>query len=398
VILPELLAYVQFDDGDRSRLAALHVKLAPQFPAIAERFYDAVFANAEAASVLTSTAQVERLRGTLIDWMSSGLLGPHDAAWNEKRSRIGRRHVQIGLAQQFMFTAMNVMRAAYLDRIAELYPPAEAIIVVRSVDKLFDIELALMLRHYQLNSEEKLVARERAILSDKISALQTMSAGLAHEVRNPLNAAKLQLELLERRLRRQASDTQLLEPAELARHEIERLTTLLNEFLSFARTAEIHPRDTDVVAILQHVIELERPLAQKSGAELVLDTTRDTVVAKVDPARLHQVVQNLVRNALEASPKGHVAVAISASGGTLHIRVSDDGPGIPEHVRARIFEPFFSTKEAGTGMGMAIVHNFVTLHGGTIDIATGTRGTLIDVAIPGADSRSGPASSHRPKS
>jgi signal transduction histidine kinase len=188
-ILDEMLVYVGFDAGDRERLSALHDRLAPEFPAIAVAFYDAVFKNEGATSILKGPEQIERLRVTLIDWMSTGLRGPYDGAFHEKRSRIGRRHVLIGLPQRYMFTSMNVVRQAYTDRIAAMYPPTEAIAVLKSLDKLFDIELALMLRHYQLESEEKRAAAERSIHADRILALQTLTAGLAHEVRNPLNAS-----------------------------------------------------------------------------------------------------------------------------------------------------------------------------------------------------------------
>jgi signal transduction histidine kinase len=383
VILDELLTYVQLDQDDRSRLVALHGKLAPSFPRIAEKFYAAVWANPGAAAVLTGPAQVERLRVTLVDWMSTGLLGPYDEAFYAKRARIGRRHVQIGLAQHYMFTSMNVVRAAYLDRIAELYPPAEALLVVRSVDKLFDTELAIMLREYQLVSQEQLVARERAIQSDRQIALKTMSAGLAHEVKNPLNAAKLQLDLLECRLRGQLDDAKLIEPVELARHEIARLTHLLDEFLAFARPPKLAPEETDVVAVARHVVELEHSYADQLGASLELAASPSTAVAKIDRRKVHQILQNLVRNGLEAAGKsGRVTVAVAIEAAALHLRVGDSGQGIPEEIRTRIYEPFFSTKDNGTGMGMTIVHNFVAMHGGTIDITTGPRGTLIDVAIP----------------
>jgi signal transduction histidine kinase len=383
VILDELLTYVQLGEDDRSRLVALHGKLAPSFPKIAETFYAAVWANPGAAAVLTGPAQVERLRVTLVDWMSTGLLGPYDEAFYAKRARIGRRHVQIGLAQHYMFTSMNVVRAAYLDHIAEVYPAAEALLVVRSVDKLFDIELAIMLREYQLVSQEQLVARERAIQSDRQVALKTMSAGLAHEVKNPLNAAKLQLDLLEVRLRGQLDDAKLIEPVELARHEIARLTHLLDEFLAFARPPNLAPEDTDVVAVARHVVELEHSYADQLGASLELVAVPSTAVAKVDRRKVHQILQNLVRNGLEAAGKsGRVTVAVAIEGPSLHLRVGDTGQGIPEEIRTRIYEPFFSTKDNGTGMGMTIVHNFVAMHGGTIDITTGPRGTLIDVAIP----------------
>ncbi len=381
MILDQLIAYVQLDDSDRARLVALHDRLQPSFARIAERFYEAVWADPVAAAVLSSPEQVERLRRTLIDWMSSGLRGPYDLAFNERRSRIGRVHVRIGLAQQYMFTAMNVVRVAYLDHIRELYPADQALDVMRAVEKLFDVELALMLRHYQLDSEDKLVKRERTIQTDRINALQTMSAGLAHEVRNPLNAAKLQLELLERRLRRKDDDPKVLEPVELAHQEIERLTTLLNEFLEFARPPDLHLVDYDVTSVVRDVVELERMIADVRGVTLAFDDVVTIRPLAVDPGKLHQVVQNLVRNAIEAA-RSRVTIEVVRAERSVHLRISDDGPGMPDEVRSRVFEPFFSTKESGTGMGMSIVHSFVAMHEGRIEIETTSSGTTIDVAFP----------------
>src|SRR6185436_18307130 len=268
-------------DDDRARLVALHPRLAPRFPAIANRFYEAVLTNAAAASVLTGSAQIERLRLAIVDWMSSGLLGPHDEQFYEKRTRIGRRHVAIGLSSQYMFTAMNVVRLAYQDCILELYPPGEAFAVLRSVHKLLDCDLAIMVQHYELDTQEKLVLRERRAQADRILAMQTMTAGLAHEVRNPLNAAKLQLELLERRLHRQADDPRLTEPTELAQKEIERLTTLLNEFLVFARPPELHPQEHDVVAVIRQVLDIESSTADQHEVALALDAEPAQVIAEV---------------------------------------------------------------------------------------------------------------------
>ena len=381
-LLEELLAYVGFDDGDRAHLRALHPVLEPHFPAIAARFYEAVNANPTAAAILTSPEQIERLRATLIDWMASGLLGPHDEKYYEKRSRIGRRHVAIGLPHDYMFAAMSVVRTAYLERIAGLFPHAEAWAIARSVDKLFDIELAVMARHYHLDSKEKLLAREQRTQADRITAMRTMSAGLAHEVRNPLHAAKLQLELLERRLRKHGDDPSLHGPAQLAKKEIERVTELLNDFLAFARPPELHTHDHDVVEIVRNVVALERVSAERRGAELAL-VAPTKLMAQVDSSKLHQVALNLVRNAIEAvTPGGHVSVELTAGDARFDLRVQDDGEGIPDEILARIYEPFFSTKEGGTGLGMSIVHSLVTLHGGTIALATGAGGTCFDVMIP----------------
>ena len=381
--LAEVIRYVQLGEHETELLRDLHPKLQPHFPAIAEKFYAAVFANPACAAVLSGPDQVERLRSSLIDWMSSGLLGPYDCKFYEKRSRIGRRHVQIGLQQQYMFTAMNVVRTAYLEHIVVLYPIEQACHLVTAANKLLDIELALMLRHYQLDSEEKLLQRERGIQAERLAAMQTMSAGLAHEVRNPLNAARLQLELLDRRIRRQlGADAKLTEPTELANQELERLTNLLNDFLSFARPPELHIHEHDVIAIGRQVIELEKPLAEQRGVDLAFSDAQP-LVAQVDSGKIHQIIQNLVRNALEATRTGgHVNVAISNGNHEVHIRVTDDGPGIPADVLPRIYEPFFSTKEGGTGMGMAIVHSLVTMHGGKIEIDTSPQGTKFDVHVP----------------
>jgi signal transduction histidine kinase len=381
--LAEVISYVELGECEIELLRALHPKLEPHFTAIAERFYQAVFDNPGAAAVLSGSDQVERLRCSLIDWMSSGLLGPYDEKFYEKRSRIGRRHVQIGLAQQYMFTAMNVVRTAYTEYIVRMFPLDVACPTVRAVNKLLDIELAVMLRHYQLDSEEKLLQRERRIQSDRLTAMQTLSAGLAHEVRNPLNAARLQLELLDRRIRRQVGDdTKLSEPVALANHELERLTNLLNDFLSFARPPELHINEHDLIEIGRHVIDLEKPLAKQRGVELTYHEV-PPIIARVDSGKIHQIIQNLVRNGLEATTYGgHVGLWITQADHHVHIRVTDDGQGIPGEVLPRIFEPFYSTKETGTGMGMAIVHSLVTMHGGKIEIDTSSNGTRFDVTVP----------------
>jgi signal transduction histidine kinase len=381
--LVELIEYTQFGEDDWARLRALHPVLETHFPAVATRFYDAIWKSPGASSVLTGPEQVERLRRTLSDWMSTGLLGPYDERFYEKRSRIGRRHVQIGLAPQYMFAAMSVVRVAYHDHVLAELPAEEAHATLRAVHKLLDIELAIMLHHYQLDSEHKLVARERHSQTDKIVAMQTLSAGLAHEVRNPLNAAKLQLELLARRLRREGEDPRLLEPTDLAQMEIERLTALLNDFLSFARPSGLHGQERDVAAIIRQVVDLEHVAATAQHKDLRLVVVPDTLVGCVDAAKIHQILLNLIRNAIEAvSPGGHVAVELFTDDGAFIIRVQDDGSGIPDDVRSRIYEPFFSTKEGGTGLGMSIVHSLVVMHGGTISIETSPRGTRFDVRIP----------------
>lgn len=386
--LDEIKRYVGFGADDERALRALHPLVAAELPAIADHFYEVILRHPAAAAVITEgAAQVARLQRTLVEWLAAGLLGPHDEPYYQRRSRIGRRHVAIGLPQQYMFTAMNVLRADLHDRVAARIADGARRATHAAVDRLLDLELAIMLRHYQLEAEERLLRRERNAQSERIVAMQTLSAGLAHEVRNPLNAAKLQLELLERRLRRADADPRLLQSTELVSEEIGRLTELLNEFLSFARPTQLSTGVHDLRAVVQHVLELERPGAQARGISFVvahgLDVDDAPIELELDAGKIHQVVLNLIRNAVEASAHGQaveVSVERVAEGGAA-ITVRDHGPGIPPEVIARIYEPFFSTKEGGTGMGMAIVHSLVSLHGGTIAI-TSDGGAAITVTLP----------------
>jgi len=374
-LLSEVIGYIGLDDRDQMLLRDLHPRLAPWFPAIIE---EVVVALGRHGRVPASP------RPVILAWMSRGLLGPHDDAFFEDRSRAGREYLQTGFPQHAMFATMNALRMAYTSRILELHAMPQAANVLRAVNKLIDLELAVLLRCYQADGEEKVMQRERRIQVDKIAAMQTLSNGLAHEVRNPLNAAALQLELLERRLRRSVlDDPKLVEPIQVANHELARLTAMLNEFLQFARPPLLQTQDQDIVDIVKHVVEVERPLAKRRRVELKFPY-HPPVIASVDSAKLHQIIQNLVRNGVEATPPGgHVELAVTnGTDAAVRIRVSDDGPGIPAEVLPRIYEPFFSTKESGTGMGMAIVHSLVAMHRGKIDIATSPTGTQFDVELP----------------
>jgi signal transduction histidine kinase len=380
-VADQLRLDVGLDAADRARLADLHARLAPQLLEIAQRLVDRLAARPDAAAGLTSPEQTARLRDTLVEWMASGLAGPDDERFHDSRSRAGRWHVAAGWSQRSRVTAVSLVRGEYHDRIDQLYEPREGRLVARSVDKLLDVELALLL-HDHPGANAELVARDRGAQSDRIAAIQTLSAGLAHEVRNPLNSARLQLELLDRRLRRAEADPKLTEPVEQVSREIERLTRLLNEFLAFARPSELALADHDIPAIVRDVVAAQEAFATTRGAAIQIAGV-GSLRAHVDAQKVRQISHNLVRNALEAvAPGGHVLVTIDGDDDHVHLTVEDDGPGIPEAIQRRIYEPFFTTKEAGTGLGLSIVHGMVAAHRGTVTVASSPRRTRFDVSLP----------------
>lgn len=361
--IDEARAYIGFSEEDEVHLRAFHAVAEDRYDEVVAHFYEVIDRFPEARAVITGgAAQRARLAGTLRAWLASGLGGVHDRAWYEARVRIGARHVAIGLASRYMFTAIGVIRAD-LHRIVR-QTAVLAAPTIDAIDRWLDLELAIMLQSYQESSEERLLERERTAQRERLGAMQRLSAGLAHEVRNPLNAAQLQLELLARRLRRGGAGPSLLEVTALVDGEIRRLSGLLQEFLDFARPVHLAAGDADLVAIARHVVEMVQAAAAERGVAVALVGDPAVVIA-CDSGKVHQILHNLVANAIDAAAS-RVEVAALAHDGGATIVVRDDGPGIPDAVLPRIYEPFYSTKERGTGMGLSITYSLVTLHGGTI--------------------------------
>jgi signal transduction histidine kinase len=227
----------------------------------------------------------------------------------------------------------------------------------------------------------------RLLRSERLAAVGTMAAGLAHEVRNPLNSASLQLTLLERRLARGDDAAQVLPIAAIIKAEIDRLDRLVRDFLAFSQPRPLEAKGVDVAALLAGTAELIRPVAEAAGVTLSTEPPAGAPAIAGDTERLRQVLLNLTRNALEAmqgSP-GHLTLRARAdgegpSGEWIEIDVEDSGPGFAENLP--IFDAFFTTKEQGTGLGLSLVHRIVTDHGGTIRVHSRPGLTCFTLRLP----------------
>lgn len=239
------------------------------------------------------------------------------------------------------------------------------------------LTLEQAMRQVRLHAEKRELAR-RAQVTEKLAAVGTMTAGLSHEIRNPLNAAALQLSVLERRLRKlpDAQQGPLLEPLLLVRDEIRRLDHILEDFLQFARPREFRPGVVDVRELMRRVVDLLSGQAESRKVTLEQGVVEDGVPPVTgEEERLRQVLINLCLNGLEASPEGgHVTLSAGHEAGRVWLTVDDSGPGVPPEIRDRLFEPFFTTKAQGSGLGLPIVHAIVTQHGGTLEVGTAPGG------------------------
>ncbi len=254
-----------------------------------------------------------------------------------------------------------------------------------------DDEVSLVLA-VGLDVTDRLELERRTAQSEALATMGALTAGLAHEIRNPLNAAKLQLEVLYRaagRLPDARTAGSMRQRVEVVKEEIGRLSTMLDEFLQLARPRGIERLPVDVAALLDEVAHRQAPAAEEIGARIhVAREGASPVHASGDRERLAQVLVSLVTNSLEAirSAGDGGRVVLDARGrddGFVEVTVEDTGPGLSPEAAARLFEPFFTTKPAGTGLGLPVVKRIVEQHGGDIRIRPGEDGgTVATFTLP----------------
>jgi PAS domain S-box-containing protein len=517
----EMKRYVRFDGADERALLELYPHATPLFERLAIEFYERIREHEKAHDVLKSEAQIERLKRSLVTWLHRFFRGTRDDAYFEETAAIGRVHVQVGLRQPYMLTAMSLIRSALAEAAGRALG-ARAAAVSASLHRALDLELAVMMGAYhddhvarvrrmdriELEQMDRTLAKtehryryaveqSRVIFmgldargdvrlfnreaervtgfgreeilgtpfadllpegvreehgplfelaasgggpapdtlgsclrtrsgkvrdvqwqlayspsesdeeialfvigldktdenalnarlrrSEKLAAVGTLAAGLAHEIRNPLNGAQLHLTFLERGMRRAGmNDPDAHDAVRVVGEEIRRLSELVSEFLDFARPSPLDTQPSSLRALCERAVELVAPVADESGVRVALDLPEIELTLAVDSAKIEQVLLNLLQNAVEATaPTGGGSVILRARRQPRHavIEVEDDGPGLPGP-NAPIFDAFFSTKPQGTGLGLAIAHRIVTDHGGSIDVTSHPGRTIFRIALP----------------
>ncbi|MEZ4300707.1 MAG: response regulator [Polyangiaceae bacterium] len=227
---------------------------------------------------------------------------------------------------------------------------------------------------------------KRVADAEALNAMAPLALGLAHEIRNPLNAAVLELHLLGRSIDKLA-DASLQEPMKrrvtIVESEIKRLERLLTDFLELARPRAPQKEPVDLTRVLSDVLDLEAEAFAASKIEVVRDMDPQAF-AIGDVEKLKQVALNLVMNALDVMSEGGTLWArVGREGNDVWMAIGDTGPGVDPNILAEIFDPFFTTKAAGTGLGLAIVRKIVDQHSGhvVVDTAKGT-GTTVKIVLP----------------
>ncbi|HXU29285.1 MAG TPA: HAMP domain-containing sensor histidine kinase [Thermoanaerobaculia bacterium] len=209
----------------------------------------------------------------------------------------------------------------------------------------------------------------RSAQAEHLAELGLLAAGLAHELRNPLNAIHFASDSLALRARQleTSSSKEMVEITQEITDEIGELDRIVRSFLSYARQSRDVPEDLDVTAIVRSALQIARPELARSEADVKLEVPADPVEAHLPAGPLRQVLINLIQNAAQACSLGRtITLRVTAAEQSVRVEIEDDGPGVPVELRRTLFQPFATGRKEGTGLGLAICRRLVTAMEGTI--------------------------------
>jgi signal transduction histidine kinase len=219
-------------------------------------------------------------------------------------------------------------------------------------------------------------------ISQRLSAISRLTSGVAHEIKNPLNSIALRLELLRAKVESEYPEAD--KEINVISQEIRRLDRVVKTFLDFTRPVDLAVADIDLAAVAREVTALVRPQATMQKVNLQFSAEPKQITIRGDRDLLKQAILNVVMNGIEAMRNGGtLTVQAQLLGAHAVLTIQDEGPGIPEVNQGKVFQLYFTTKEKGSGIGLAMTFRAVQLHNGTIDFASESgRGTVFRMRFP----------------
>jgi len=359
----ELQQYVGWAEEDARRVQSVAGLLDPYLPALVDDFYAEIERHPEARKVITGgAAQIERLKGTLSNWLRDLLAGNYDRDYVARRWKVGWRHVEIGLDQVYTNVALSRLRRGLLHALVSCWPgdPAELLVVCRALNTLMDLDLAVIEDAYQA---EYLARQQRG---ERLAAIGQVAGGVAHELRNPLNVVKTSVYYLV--------NARKPTPAKTAEHlqRIEKHVVLADGVITalsnFARTPVPSMQPFPVEQCVREAVDGN--ILPESVA-VAIDCPPALPPALADAEQIRIVLSNLIRNAKDAMPEGgRLHITGRHRDGSVEVAVLDTGVGIaPENLK-HITEPLYSTKARGLGLGLALARAILDKNRGSLHVVS----------------------------
>ncbi|MFP4544837.1 MAG: two-component system sensor histidine kinase NtrB [Bacteroidota bacterium] len=224
-------------------------------------------------------------------------------------------------------------------------------------------------------------AEEQLRRGEKLSAMGQLAAGVAHEIRNPLNSINIIAQRFEYEFEPEEDKSEYYRLVKTVRSEVARVNRIISQFLEFARPSSLELKDISIKELIEKSLNLMDSRAAEKGINIEAKT--DDLLVRADEDKLRQVMINLIQNSIEAMDKGgKIYISSEKKGNETIIRIQDTGPGIPENNLPKIFNHYFSTKKQGTGLGLSIVNKIINDHGGSIKAGNTKSGAEFVISLP----------------
>jgi signal transduction histidine kinase len=380
----ELQSYVGWTGVDAERIVAAAGLLEPCLHELVDDFYAEIERHPAARKVITGgQAQIDRLKGTLVQWLRELLAGQYDVDYVTRRWRVGLRHVEIGLEQVYTNVALSRLRTGLIRslHIGWRHDPQSLKETVRALNKLLDLDLAIIEDAYQAEYMARLQRTER------LATLGQVAGGVAHELRNPLNVIKTSVYYLLNA--RNPTPEKGADHLKRIERNVEVADNVITSLSNFARVPVPVLAPVAIETLVRASLEINPP---GDNIELTVDCPDGLPHALGDDDQLRIALGNLIRNARDAMAQGgRLTISASASDGAIELCVADTGVGIEATDLARIMDPLFSTKARGLGLGLAITRSIVEKNQGSLCVASepgrGSTFTIRLIASPSAGAK-----------
>ncbi len=395
-VFEEMKSYIGFSDDDAANIATLKPCVQPHISQIVDTFYVVIMRHADARQILErGENRLVRLHQTLREWLESLFVGVYDDGYHKQRSLIGRVHVRVGLPQHYMITAMEVIWQN-LECCIRKADPADVHEKLRSLHKLLALELGIMLDTYKETYSASVRQNERSAVEEQLTRAQhlaqigQLAASLAHEIKNPLAGISGAIQIIREDMTPDHHHHAII--GEILA-QIKRLDNAVKDLLIYARPVPPDLAPRRVNDIVKRIMAFIHDDNGARNASIRFDASPSDPLIIADDANIEQLVLNLLLNATQASPdEGVVVVSTEARNDVVLLIVQDAGRGMSSEARLRAFEPFYTTKARGTGLGLPICKRIVDAHAGTIVIdSSSDNGTCVTVQLPSATELQSPA-------
>jgi len=224
-------------------------------------------------------------------------------------------------------------------------------------------------------------SKNKLIHSEKLAFTGRIAANIAHEIRNPLTNLAMAVQQLKKAVKPEEAATKNMD---IIKRNIERINSLITELLNCARPPKLNMQPCSIRKILEDILAFNRAKISSKRIKLIKSFTDNLFIIKIDKKRIERALSNILVNAVEAMPKGgKLTIVTDVEGDSFVIKIQDTGNGISEEDIIRIFDPFFSLKPGGVGLGLAICYGIIVSHGGTIEVESKLKqGAVFIISLP----------------